>query len=110
MLLAASLFHFVLMASGVTGFLNPIIPGVNPDPSITRKGDDYFLTTSSFEYLYVVSHYVNYPRLTVHAAPVYRFTIPRTCESTLHGGILTLSDHLFKQDPVGSYWACSESP
>ncbi|KAJ5150350.1 glycosyl hydrolase [Penicillium canariense] len=29
---------------------NPILPGFNPDPSITRAGDDYFLATSSFEY------------------------------------------------------------
>lgn len=31
-------------------FRNPIIPGFNPDPSIVRVGDDYFLTTSTFEY------------------------------------------------------------
>ncbi|KAJ7074786.1 glycoside hydrolase family 43 protein [Mycena amicta] len=30
--------------------INPILPGWNPDPSITRAGKDYFLTTSSFEY------------------------------------------------------------
>ncbi len=29
---------------------NPIIPGFNPDPSICRVGDDYYLVTSSFEY------------------------------------------------------------
>ncbi len=29
---------------------NPIIPGWNPDPSIIRVGDEYFLATSSFEY------------------------------------------------------------
>ncbi len=31
-------------------FNNPIIPGFNPDPSICRVGDDYYLVTSSFEY------------------------------------------------------------
>ncbi len=31
-------------------YQNPIIPGFNPDPSITRKGDDYYLVTSSFEF------------------------------------------------------------
>jgi beta-xylosidase len=31
-------------------FNNPIIPGFNPDPSICRVGDDYFLVTSTFEY------------------------------------------------------------
>ncbi|MFG3026155.1 glycoside hydrolase family 43 protein [Streptomyces sp. NPDC048254] len=30
---------------------NPTIPGFHPDPSITRVGDDYYLTCSSFEYL-----------------------------------------------------------
>jgi alpha-N-arabinofuranosidase len=31
-------------------FTNPIISGFNPDPSICRVGEDYFLVTSSFEY------------------------------------------------------------
>lgn len=31
-------------------FHNPIIPGFNPDPSICRVGEDYYLVTSSFEY------------------------------------------------------------
>lgn len=30
---------------------NPILPGFNPDPCICRKGDDYYLLTSSFEWL-----------------------------------------------------------
>lgn len=29
---------------------NPILPGFNPDPSIIRVGDDYYLVTSSFEW------------------------------------------------------------
>lgn len=29
---------------------NPIIPGFNPDPCICRKGDDYYLAVSSFEW------------------------------------------------------------
>lgn len=32
-------------------YKNPIIKGSQPDPSICRAGDDYFLVTSSFEYL-----------------------------------------------------------
>ena len=31
-------------------FANPIIPGMNPDPSICRVGADFYLVTSSFEY------------------------------------------------------------
>jgi len=30
---------------------NPIIPGVNPDPCICRKGDDYYLVVSTFEWM-----------------------------------------------------------
>ena len=29
-------------------FYNPILQGCYPDPSITRKGDDYYLVTSTF--------------------------------------------------------------
>jgi xylan 1,4-beta-xylosidase len=29
---------------------NPIMPGFNPDPSICRVGEDYYLVTSSFEF------------------------------------------------------------
>lgn len=29
---------------------NPIIPGFHPDPSICRKGEDYYLVTSTFEF------------------------------------------------------------
>ncbi|MCJ1253455.1 hypothetical protein MMC24_001266 [Lignoscripta atroalba] len=32
------------------GFINPIIPGFNPDPSIVRVGNDFFLATSTFEF------------------------------------------------------------
>lgn len=31
-------------------YINPIIKGFNPDPSICRVGEDYYLVTSSFEY------------------------------------------------------------
>ncbi|MEU1367387.1 glycoside hydrolase family 43 protein [Streptomyces sp. NPDC005803] len=32
-------------------FDNPVIPGFSPDPSICRAGDDYYVATSSFEYV-----------------------------------------------------------
>jgi alpha-N-arabinofuranosidase len=38
-------------------FLNPIIAGGHPDPSICRVGDEYFIVNSSFEY---------YPGLPIH--------------------------------------------
>ena len=31
-------------------YQNPVIRGFNPDPSICRVGDDYYLVTSTFEY------------------------------------------------------------
>lgn len=30
---------------------NPVLPGCHPDPSICRVGEDYYLVTSTFEYL-----------------------------------------------------------
>lgn len=40
--------------SGVTpgpgDYLNPVLAGFHPDPSITRAGDDYWLVNSSFSY------------------------------------------------------------
>lgn len=30
---------------------NPLLPGFNPDPSVVRVGDNYYLVTSTFEYL-----------------------------------------------------------
>src|SRR5690242_21827251 len=29
---------------------NPILPGFNPDPSIVRVGEDYYIATSTFEW------------------------------------------------------------
>lgn len=34
----------------MTQFRNPILPGFNPDPSIVRVGEDFFLATSTFEW------------------------------------------------------------
>ena len=36
---------------------NPILPGFNPDPSICRVGDDYYIATSTFEW---------YPGVQIH--------------------------------------------
>lgn len=32
------------------GYRNPVIKGFNPDPSVCKAGDDYYLVTSSFHY------------------------------------------------------------
>mgnify|MGYP003625789638 FL=1 len=33
-----------------TGYLNPVLAGFYPDPSVTRAGDEYYLVTSTFGY------------------------------------------------------------
>jgi alpha-N-arabinofuranosidase len=39
-----------VMPAGADDYVNPILAGFYPDPSITRVGDDYYLVTSSFAY------------------------------------------------------------
>lgn len=41
----------------MTVIRNPILPGFNPDPSIVRVGDDYYVATSTFEW---------YPGVQIH--------------------------------------------
>jgi alpha-N-arabinofuranosidase len=43
------ILSFVFVQAQST-FKNPIITGMNPDPSICRVGDDFYLVTSTFEY------------------------------------------------------------
>jgi xylan 1,4-beta-xylosidase len=38
------------MGNPVTMIQNPILRGFNPDPSIVRVGDDYYIATSTFEW------------------------------------------------------------
>jgi alpha-N-arabinofuranosidase len=41
---------FVAPAVSAQTFRNPVVSGMNPDPSVCRVGDDYYLVTSTFEY------------------------------------------------------------
>ncbi len=43
--------YVTVFGKGATLMRNPIIPGFHPDPSVCRVGGDYYLATSSFEYL-----------------------------------------------------------
>jgi xylan 1,4-beta-xylosidase len=45
------------MSSATSTIRNPILPGFNPDPSIIRVGDDYYIATSTFEW---------YPGVQIH--------------------------------------------
>lgn len=49
-LIVLLLFSQMHILIGQSTFKNPIITGMNPDPSICRVGDDFYLATSTFEY------------------------------------------------------------
>lgn len=72
-------------------FVNPVLTGFNPDPSITRVGDDFFLATSSFEYLPGVPIY--------HSKDLIRWK--------LIGHALTRRSqiHIAGPEPGGGVWA-----
>ncbi|KAL4927335.1 glycoside hydrolase family 43 protein [Aspergillus undulatus] len=74
-------------------YTNPIIPGSNPDPSIIRvpNTNDYFLTTSTFEY--------------TPSAPIYHST--DLIRWSLIGHALTRPSQLQIQtpEPGGGVWA-----
>ena len=42
--------RLIAMAVATPRIRNPILPGFNPDPSIVRVGDDYYIATSTFEW------------------------------------------------------------
>ena len=55
LIIAFQIFMFLGAKEG--HFINPIISGAHPDPSICRVGDDYYIVNSSFEY---------FPGLPIH--------------------------------------------
>jgi xylan 1,4-beta-xylosidase len=62
-------------------FLNPIVPGDHPDPSILKDGEDYYLVFSTFD---------AYPALTVwHSRDLVNWAPISTAVTT----------------PIGSFWA-----
>ena len=48
---------------------NPVIRGFNPDPSIIRVGDDYYIAASTFEWWPGVSIYHSRDLLAAALAP-----------------------------------------
>jgi hypothetical protein len=70
----------------VYGYLNPIIPGVNPDPSILRVGSDYWLVVSSFEFMpgIPIYHSTDLVNWTLHSHALTRssqlslYTVPQS--------------------------------
>ena len=70
-------------------YQNPIIPGFNPDPSICRVGEDYYLVTSSFEYfpgipIYHSKDLVNWEQLSNCLSNSGDFPFSRAADS---GGV-----------------------
>ncbi len=53
---------------------NPILPGFNPDPSICRVGDDYYIATSTFEWFpgVQIHHSRDLANWTLIARPLVR--------------------------------------
>lgn len=45
-----TLLSLTFLTAGAQTYRNPIIPGFNPDPSICRVGDDFYVVNSSFQY------------------------------------------------------------
>lgn len=80
---------------------NPILPGFNPDPSIVRVGDDFYIATSTFEWYPGVQ--IHHSRDLVHwrltARPLDRAELLDMRGNPDSGGIwapcLTYSDGLF---------------
>lgn len=80
---------------------NPILPGFNPDPSIVRVGDDYYIATSTFEWYPGVQ--IHHSRDLVHwrllARPLDRIELLDMRGNPDSGGIwapcLTFADGLF---------------
>ena len=69
--------------SGASGVIaNPILRGFNPDPSICRVGDDYYIATSTFEWYPGVQ--VHHSRDLVHWRLVSR-PLDRVCLLDLRG-------------------------
>lgn len=57
LMLVCIILAISLKAQSTFGYKNPILPGMNPDPSICKAGDDYYVVTSSF---------IQYPGLPIY--------------------------------------------
>ncbi|HET6395616.1 MAG TPA: glycoside hydrolase family 43 protein [Pseudoxanthomonas sp.] len=60
----------------MTAIPNPVLKGFNPDPSIVRVGDDYYVATSTFEWYpgVQVSHSRDLANWRVVARPLSRYS------------------------------------
>ncbi|MDQ8182622.1 glycoside hydrolase family 43 protein [Pelagicoccus sp. SDUM812005] len=80
---------------------NPILPGFNPDPSITRVGDDYYIATSTFEWFpgVQIHHSRDLANWTLLTRPLDRLSQLDMIGNPDSGGVwapcLSYSDGLF---------------
>ncbi|KFY10954.1 hypothetical protein V492_04772 [Pseudogymnoascus sp. VKM F-4246] len=80
-----------LRAMAAITFNNPVISGFNPDPSVIRIEDDYFLVTSTFEY---------FPGLPIyHSKDLLNWTLIG------HGLTRSSQLNLRTVEPSGGIWA-----
>jgi xylan 1,4-beta-xylosidase len=61
---------------------NPLLPGFHPDPSVVQVGEDYYLATSSFEYLPGIP--LHHSRDLVHWTPIGH-VVTRPGQLQMHG-------------------------
>ena len=69
----AFLLVAVLLAGSATGqstYVNPVIPGDHPDPTLTKIGDDYYSSGSSFNVTPKIYHSTDLVHWRVIAQPV----------------------------------------
>mgnify|MGYP000018763296 FL=1 len=71
-------------------YKNPIISGYNPDPSICRVGDDFYLVNSTFEFypgvpVYHSKNLVNWELILLCCLMVKMFTSPLLPEMKITG-------------------------
>lgn len=80
---------------------NPIIPGFNPDPSILRVGDDFYIAVSTFEWFpgVLIYHSKDLANWELAAAPLNRVSQLNMAGNPSSGGIwapcLSYDDGLF---------------
>ncbi|KAF7595676.1 hypothetical protein BBP40_005120 [Aspergillus hancockii] len=91
MALLSQLTLLLTLSLPTTAIKNPVLPGWNPDPSILRVGNEYYLATSSFEY---------FPGI-----PIYKST--DLSKWSLYSHALTRSDQLmlYGTPTGGGAWA-----
>ena len=66
----------------VSTIRNPVLPGFNPDPSIVRVGDDYYIVNSTFEWFPGVR--IHHSRDLMHWRPIGHI-LTRTSQLDLRG-------------------------